>query len=296
MEQFKILFAVWILPLQLLASAPSLETTCYEDLEAGNFEWSYCLSKNSNSQPRDILYYFHGLGGSAKSWQIPFSSGNSDHYIEQLRKRWSDKNFEAPLVISISFGPAWFLSLPNPSPISGMTPLMLEEMIPTVEKTLGFKPQRRYMLGQSMGGHNALELYMNKPKMFDRVALLCPAVYDLSLHASDDTWALFTAASNADPNYISKARYLGKEFFPDVESEEQTAIRRAHKELTVEFPPLYLSSGTLDEYGFYPATLNLANKAKEVGLDYVWDSVEGGRHCAPLAQRIADFFMNEKLN
>src|SRR5690348_12112924 len=76
--------------------------------------FKYCVSAVPGSLNPDHLYYFHGMTGSEQSWSTPASFG------EEVRKAWGRMGFQPPTIISISFGPTWFLVEKNSSPYSGL--------------------------------------------------------------------------------------------------------------------------------------------------------------------------------
>ena len=87
-------------------------TNCEEVVQAGVPTWKYCMHRYAKSS-KDVLIYFHGLGADETDWS------NGD-LTQKMLATWREKNIPIPLVISISFGPTWFLAEKNSSTYSGL--------------------------------------------------------------------------------------------------------------------------------------------------------------------------------
>jgi len=100
----------------------------------------YCIYTPTGTHSRDILYYFHGLGGQETYW------GDDNYYTSQVRSEWAKNHERVPTVISVSFGPVWLLAEKNGSPYSGLLNAFTEKVMPMLEAQLGGLHGRRLIV------------------------------------------------------------------------------------------------------------------------------------------------------
>lgn len=138
----------------------------------------FVVLEDHASSNKDVVYYLHGGNSNAQSLFNPFN--------EALRAEWKRLGVAAPRMISISLGPIWLLMPTTSSPHSGKLELVLDGILPMLERELfDGNVHRRFLIGSSMGGFNALQLMTADPSRFDRVALVAPAVLPLSPFATE---------------------------------------------------------------------------------------------------------------
>ncbi len=148
---------------------------------------NYTVYEPVNNEPAGLLIFFHGAGGSADSWQS---------FGRNIENYWKKEGMAPPLVVSISRGPVWFLT--------GETSLISQDLINVVREEIllpletQYKlPEKRTLIGLSMGGFNALSFYVSDPDYFNRILLISPALITVSPFSSSkevDDYAARTQA------------------------------------------------------------------------------------------------------
>jgi S-formylglutathione hydrolase FrmB len=152
--------------------------------------------------------------------------------------------------------------------------------ITAIEARVG-KPRRRRLMGESMGGLNSLVLGLSQPQHFDKVAALCPNVYQESPFSPLSQIRAAMVRTGADPRIAFGIWQLARGYVSNAEEWrrisplaliEGAAIQEAR-------PSLYLSAGLYDRYGLYEGAERLAQGAAQRGLQTEWHPLYGG-HCA----------------
>jgi len=261
-------------------------TKCESQLSNGfGVNWNYCMHRYPDSGDR-VLFYFHGLGGSEKSWE----SGSTE---KQMLQYWRNRGIKPPLVISISFGQAWFLAEKNNSPASGLYNVFVNGVLPFFQQKLSpIAVSGTYLMGVSMGGFNAAQLYLKNSNLFTRVALICPAMSMVSPHASDQEIQNYIASTGADPELVVKSLYLAKQFFPtEADWQKHSPNILAPLKGGPSLPPVYVSNGMADLYGFYQGNSDFVNKLKAKGTPVASNFYVGAGHCSINPIAAADALM-----
>ena len=257
--------------------------------------WGYCITSTEGSQNPDFIYYLHGRGRSKTAWM-----DYPKH--KAIRQAWADLGKDAPTIITISFGPVWFLAEKNPSLKSGLLELYADQIIPEIEMKLGGLKGERMIVAESMGSFSGAELVLKRGSLFSRAALACPAIGDLTpspTFAQRLKYALRANPLGLVGEIVLPVSYvitkLQKETFPDEKSwEAASPLLLAKTELNSNSPALYISSGDLDLYGFYPGDKEFARIAKERDVrEVIWDPVVGG-HCSLNPVKIAKFLTEDR--
>ena len=199
-------------------------------------DWSYCLHTNDTGNSDQLLYHFHGKGGSEMTW------AEKDFFAEDVRKAWDKNKVNPPKVVSISLGTVWVLAKKNGSPYSGLFELMAGKIIPLIEKTERLAPSKRLLVGNSMGGLNASAMLLNLPRLFSKVALVCPAISPLTPESSSadvDKYILDTGASRDRAELLVQ---LTKLFTPTLSDwKTNSPLVQGPKLLTKNSSELYIS-------------------------------------------------------
>lgn len=244
-------------------------------------DWKYCMHRYTNSSD-DLLIYFHGNGGNEHDWE--------DGVFENtMRETWKIAGIQPPIVVSISFGDTWLLAEQNTSPMSGLFDYFLGAVMPVInDKLKDANIDKTYLMGVSMGGFNAAQLYLKVPNLFSRVALVCPAMATITPYASSTEINQYINTTKADPAKVAQVIQLGQAFFPTVSdwNKHSPNILAAQK-LNGSFPPLYVSNGAADPYGFTYANKLFAEKAQQMGAQVKWNFYAGGGHCSVNGEDLA---------
>jgi S-formylglutathione hydrolase FrmB len=254
------------LPLSLAAPPPAVTTTCTNNAQNG---LNYCVIKPVKTTNQDILYYFHGLQGNVHEWQnLP---GYGTTY-----QTWAN---QAPIVVTISFGPIWLLAERNASASSGLYESFIFSALPFIEKSENLHPLHRLLMGLSMGGFNAAQIYLKNPSLFSKVALACPALTRVGPYSGQNAIQEYITRTHAQPSQVEKALSVSSSFFPDETSwETADSIALASKLVNPNFPPLFASGGMQDEYGFFEGALAFVNAISIHGAQAHFTELQGG-HC-----------------
>ena len=145
-------------------------------------------------------------------------------------------------------------------------------------------------IGESMGGLNVLVLGLSQPGRFDRVAALCPGVYQDSPFAPFGTLRAALQRTGADPKTAFGVWWLARQHVAD-DAEWARVSPLALIETLARAPrrpALYLSCGLYDRYGNFEGTQTLAARARQLGVDTAWHPLYGG-HCAIHVASLARF-------
>lgn len=204
--------------------------------------------------------------------------------------------------MAISYGPLWLLAEVNSSSKSGLFEQFAQRDFPEIETFLGGIRGKRLVMGESMGGFNAVQLAL-KTKIFSKAAILCAPMADRVTPFSDkkivDEYILKSSAwqyyKDSDPDIIyqnvAEMTALAKSFFPtesDWGSADPLQISRTVKvrsDLAV-----YLASGFYDRYAAYEGNKKFSEilRARRVHID--WRPQWGG-HCSIDIPSLARFLV-----
>ena len=289
---FRSLFMVYVICLATYVSYQKLMALRIGKQQVGRMEplefchertdWKYCVYEGVNTDPEVYLYYFHARGQNEKSWKQATS------YPAMLQKYWQDKKYRFPKVVSVSFGPTWLATAKMSKPETGLEDRFRSEVFGTIEGNLG-QPKKRFILGASMGGLNALTLAFSFPEHFSRVASLCPPLYTISPYSSWADVARFLGRTGAQPKALVTSLGVGRHFFSN--NSEWNRFSPLERVKDVQFPKFvsyYISAGLKDEYGLYEGAELLANTLKERGVRTFWRPTSG-EHCAVDIHSLGDF-------
>ncbi|WP_374030185.1 alpha/beta fold hydrolase [Bdellovibrio bacteriovorus] len=261
----------------------SVDYVCgHETLKGVSFK--YCLRDIDRRQTQDIVYYLHGLGGSEKSW---FRQLFSTRIIQH---RWK-RNGYYPMVITVSFGKEWLLVNNRRHKL---LPFFTKVAMPYLEKKVGgLKKGKRHLIGQSMGGFNALQLALKNPTLFNKVVLLCPAISTISPFADNREVWRYIFRTKAIPFFVRKMQKISQRAFinqKDWEQHDPLLLMRNFRGRIK--PKMYLSVGMADGYGFQEGSRELYKLAQHDSFWFWWVPVFGG-HCAFDRGTSANFIMGD---
>lgn len=274
--------------LGLRSAVPGVTQECGElrSVEFGR----YCIARQAGSPSPDVLYYFHGLNDDEKFWLKEVGA--------PLYARWRSRGVPAPTVVSLSihryrWGNFWLLSERNRgSDVSGDLERIAERAMPEVEQMLGHVRGRRLLMGASMGGFNAAQLYLKYGARFSRVALVCPAVTIVSPFASKlDLWAYYWRTSASWYNVLGAVQLVKRVFPTEADYFREAPLTLIDTQLSARSAPLHVSCGADDEYGFDEGSREFVRRAELRGVQAVYQELPvGTRHGVPNGAAVADFF------
>lgn len=245
----------------IFGCSTNVKNDCFKDKD-----FSYCITTSTNSASTEIVYFFHGKGGSETEFYTDF---------KQLINAWDSKSM--PTVVSISFGQIWLID-------SNKYDKIFNKAIPEIENKIGKAITKRMILGESMGGFNSASIIAKNPKFFQKAMLNCPALI---------TFSPFNVLEI--PAYLvrTKAEYKNVLEFLALLAFNYSILDKYNnvspfKLLTSEAPEMYVSCGNKDEYGFFEGDKAFVDLAKSKGIKAEYEELKGG-HCVWNYKRIAEF-------
>jgi pimeloyl-ACP methyl ester carboxylesterase len=237
----------------------------------------YCVHRAAGGVNGDVVYHLHGRNLEAEIWNDP------SYFTAMVQAYWQNAGLLPPTVISLSYGPVWLLAPKGQAELSGLLDTIWPD-ISAIEAGVG-KPRRRLLMGESMGGLNSLVLGLSHPQHFDKVAALCPNVYQESPFAPLSQIRAAMVRTGAEPRIVFGIWQLARRYVSDDEEWRRMSplalIEAAAMQAATQAarPSLYLSGGLYDRYGLYEGAERLAQRAVQLGLPTEWHPVYGG-HCA----------------
>lgn len=254
--------------------------TCGEAKKPASYK--YCITKDEKSSNRDVLYYFHGGGGSEREW-AGVSKGIYQH--------WDKIGHQAPVVITISAGRFWLLVEKNTLPQSGFLETFKNYIMPDLELlALGQKAKRRMIFGASMGGFNTARAIMELPaNTFSRAAMFCPAFINLSPWASEAAAKAFVEKSGANLRTIQTVSQIVKMFVPNEKYwfEKVSPLDNFISIVADRGPKIFVATNE-DDKTFVGGGKLFAERVKSSGADILVREWPGG-HCFLNAVEVAEF-------
>lgn len=249
-----------------------LATECSD--VAGSVPFRLCVHRTSESTSRDLVIHLHGRRGDATWWN------DREYYTGEVHAAWMRAGTPAPLVVGVSFGPLWLLT--DESTGDG-APALLDvfdhEVMPAIERVIGFEPRQRIVVGESMGAVNALLVALRRPGRVDRVAALCPPLSTGSPFAGLAETSSLVAASSTTWQRAFMLRGLARHFLrSEAAWRRHDPVRLAREASAEETPELYLLCGRRDDWGCMEGSLALVEAARARSLALEWHPRDGG-HC-----------------
>lgn len=236
-------------------------TTCdkHEEVE-------YCFYKGDESTKR-VVYFLHGFGNNTEAWTWNLVT-------ERIEKNWKANQVKKPHVVTISLGRLWWYT-------SHEQGKKLKAFTEWVEKEKNLNPSERVLYGDSMGAHNSYRWSHDEPGLFNKVALICPAV--------PSSFTKEKKSPGVWPFYVAADALIKKSY-----SEANPAITNPLEDLEYwkefeKIPRIHVILSTTDHFGFYPGGKNLVELLKLNTGTAVTSEEQNVMHCRVDAQKLASF-------
>lgn len=236
--------------------------------------YSYCVISPKVHKSERVVYHFHGRKGNARWWN------DDTYYSGDVYRHWKTLGVEVPTVISVSFGPLWLF---NESKLS-----MLDTVIENIESTLGFNVQQRQVVGESMGGVNALTLWGQNAKKFSSVAALCPPLPTVSPYGRLGDQFKYLTSSNTSWRHGLMMIIMGRAMYTSDKQWNYIDVLQRIKNTSSPKKPLYLSCGKQDDWGCMEGSKQIVSFSRVSNTPIKWVPRKGG-HCDIDAQSLAQF-------
>ena len=244
----------------------------------------YCVHQAQIGSNGDLLYHLHGRNLDEQIWN------DDTYYTALLQAEWQRSGALPPTVVTVSYGPTWLLAPEGEQPASGLLEDFIERL-PEIEDAIG-TPRRRLLLGESMGGLNVLVAGLTYPDRFNKIAALCPGVYDLSPFASFAAMKAAAERTGANPKVAFGIWMLARDVFANEREWQQFSPLALIEQSDASYPGLYLSNGLYDSFGNFEGTQKLAQIAQQRGVETEWRPLYGG-HCSIDVSSLSAFLVSE---
>ncbi len=254
---------------------PELEMRCGAETEPT--AWSYCVHRQPGSRSADLVVHFHGRRGTERWWN------DRTYYTAELYEHWRNAGVDAPTVVSISFGPLWVLTDETRTAFADHVLARAREH---AAAWAGHDFDRQRLVGESMGGYNALLAAFDDGAPFDRVAALCPPLSEVSPFGR----GVFARWKDSAPREAFMLLAFSRAFFEDDADWRATdPVARALAGERPE-PELMLSCGDRDPWGCLGGGRALTDAVHANGGTAHWVVLSDG-HCAIDTARLATFLV-----
>ncbi len=260
-----------------VALANPESTECFSSKEPVPF--AYCISSGNHR----VLYEFHGRGEDERSWSSKWT------YPALIRQAWQENSVDRPTVVSVSFGSLSLMVAKNSSPLSGRLELFEDVFLPQIENQLGFVPEERLAIGESMGGFYAMQVALRHRELFSKLVLLCPALATISPFASLADMQAYIKRNHAKNWRVFSAMAHARFFMPTPNDWQQADVFSWLDDIDpANFPEIYISAGGHDEFGFFEGAEKFADAATNRGFSVQWNPMWGD-HCAVDVSSVVEF-------
>ena len=242
----------------------------------------FCFQK-PDTESDTLLVFFHGIYGNEKKWF-------NDSKFTELSKTMKSKGL-TPWVVTISYGGTWLLTETNTSKqlFHHTMDLALPAIIQDVHPEAFAK---KFLMGYSMGGLNASQVLLKRPELFDKYVLISPAITPVGPFSNKEEVKDYIKRTEAVPFLINMLINIGHKNFKTQEEWDQHSPLVVVAKQARTVPPVYLSAGNHDQYGFDEGS-NLFSLAIAPFSSYsVWMPVPNGDHMDLDAPSVTDFLLH----
>ncbi len=262
---------LFLVPLLILSAyaAGSKNTNCTYFTD-GSVPFPYCISTPLESSDAVILY-LHGLGGSEKTW-------SETDFGKKLDEAMLLENISAT-VVSPSFGKSWFLKetpiFAGEETLPPLFPIFTEEFIPFIQSKFPNLPI--ILLGQSMGGHNTAMFYFKRPELFSCFLMISPALTTLTPFDNEEEKSNYIMRTAAHREKVDLAFTIISSIFQNEEDWlKHSPLDLVQTSDNKKRGPLYLSTGSMDNFGFQEGTTIFSYHLRERDLKSEFHWLNGG--------------------
>lgn len=245
-----------------------------ENAQCGNRNgYKYCWHHGEGERKDEVMYHFHGVLAD----ELNFIKNKA---FVRLQKLWIKDGRGRPQVISISYGPVWIMTSKNTRHLSGLLENWKSDTFIELETFLGIKNvTKRFLVGDSMGGHNVLKVFYKNTDVFDRVVALCPAQLSNSPYSSmesviqklpqvESVWPMYFAAMGLMASFYDEGTW---------NKESPTYF---NDEFLKHIDKLRILLTENDMYGFTKTNLSWIDEIQKRGKKIEY-KIEPGLHCVP---------------
>ncbi len=239
-------------------------------------EYKWCVdTEDKRGDNRQLIYFLHGAGGNENVW------GNSPGY-RRAQAIWASQPGKAvPVVISISFGQLWLLTDVPRDNNRTLHATLVQEVIPTIEAKYQIQNPTRSLIGESMGGFNATQLLMKDAGMFEKVALVCPALPTIGPYSIEQDVTAYIGRHKpyVRVDWIRNIMALTRHEFPTEPDWKAHDPFTLINKLSFKASKIFVSCTRQDEHGFYEGSELFAREAQKRGIYAQWVPINQGGHC-----------------
>lgn len=262
---------------------PNVEMECFK--ENTPVAWSYCINRTlDNDHTNTLVYHFHGRRGNETWWN------DRTYYSGELYQDWHNSGVFSPVVVSVSFGPLWLLKEGD------LMDTFVNVVMPKVESSLNMTIEQRLIVGESMGGVNALLVWLKTESLFDKVAALCPQIPTISPMASTTQMVQFINQTETSWLRGFMMLAIGRHFYKSEKSWQQNnPISLAQNATLDQLGELYLTCGKQDDWGCMSGAQKLVKIINEKQAEVEWVPTAGG-HCDIDNSTLAQFLSSSTKN
>lgn len=251
----------------------------------GHFnDFKYCLYPGTGKNSEKLIYFFHGILGMENIWI------NNQTYL-QMQTEWSFNPEGRPSVVNISYGRIYLLTPKNEKEHSGILDTWTPEFISEFENSvLHLTPQKRFLLGNSMGGHNALNLYIKLFPFFSRLGLMCPAQLLNSPYASrEEVEKILPSVESLWPMYLGAMGLMS--LYYDEQTWNHLSPFHIEQRKLAPLKNIRMLLMEQDLYGFTVVNKNWIELIKKAGGSAEYQ-LSSGIHCDPKETLFLSSFLN----
>lgn len=247
--------------------------------------YSFCINTVQGSKNHDLLYHFHGRNGDATWWN------DQNCYSGKLQAAWKEKGQDTPTVVTVSFGKLWLLTEPTDHNSNALHEIFLKNVMPRIEKEITGSIAKRMVVGESMGGLNALMTGLKSDSPFSKVAALCAPLATVSPYASIFDIYHYIMNSSTSIKRAFMMLYFSRKLYPDEttwKNNDPVQTSQSYRSHSGTF--FYVTCGAKDTWGCMDGSQEVVKNLKASNTQVEWVPRPGG-HCDIDTQSLAEFLI-----
>lgn len=191
-----------------------------------------------------IVYLLHGHGGDEWSWVRAGAA------LETAEALVAQGELPPLHLVLPGVGNSWYVDSERHGPVATT---LLDGLMPALEAELAVDPDRRGLIGLSMGGFGTLHLGLREPERFRYLGALSPAVFEPDAAFPDIQLGLFAGA-------------FGEPFDPSLFAAADPFNRIPLAAAASRPPEFYLATGADDYFGLEIGTFAFYRALEEAGV------------------------------